>query len=174
MLVDRADRFGLSQLYQLRGRVGRSDVRANCLLLVPEDVSRDAQRRLRVLVENTELGSGFRVAAADLEIRGGGNFLGAAQSGHIDQVGYDTWIELLGEAVAAARGQSEQARVEPELEVPVDAFLPESLLPDVPTRLQWYRRLASAHSEREVDALADDLEMDVCLLYTSPSPRDRG
>ncbi|MFT4625799.1 MAG: transcription-repair coupling factor (superfamily II helicase) [Myxococcota bacterium] len=158
MLVDRADRFGLAQLYQLRGRVGRSDVRASCILLTPEDPTRDARKRLRVLVENTQLGSGFQIAAADLELRGGGNILGAAQSGNIDKVGYETWVELLEEAVRSARGTLDQSRIDPEVEVPIPAFLPDTLLPDVEQRLSWYRRFGDAVSEREVDVLVDELE----------------
>ena len=161
MLVDRADRFGLAQLYQLRGRVGRSDVRASCILLTPEEPTREARKRLRVLVENTQLGSGFQVAAADLELRGGGNILGEAQSGNIDKVGYETWVELLEEAVRSARGAQEHERIDPELQVPVPAFLPDAMLPDVTERLGWYRRFAEAHSERALDVLTDELESEV-------------
>ncbi len=158
MLVHRADLFGLAQLYQLRGRVGRSDRRATCLLLTPEDVSREARRRLKVLVENTRLGSGFQIAAADLELRGGGNLLGEAQSGNIDQVGYETWVELLQQAVHSARGDLDRDRIEPEVEVPVDAFLPQQLLPDMQERLGWYRRLADADTTKQVDRALDELE----------------
>jgi transcription-repair coupling factor (superfamily II helicase) len=158
MLVHRADRFGLSQLYQLRGRVGRSDVRASCLLLVPEEVSREASKRLRVLVEHTRLGSGFHVAAADLELRGGGNVLGAAQSGSIDKVGYDTWVDLLQQAVARARGDLDRAQHEPEIEVPVDAFIPDVMITDPQKRLDWYRRIAGAGSPNRVEAVLDELE----------------
>ena len=158
MLIDRADRFGVAQLYQLRGRVGRSDRRANCVLLTPEDVSKEARRRLAVLVENTQLGAGFSVAAADLELRGGGNLLGAAQSGNIDQVGFDTWVELLDEAVQSARGDAERDRIEPDVEVPVDAFLPDNLVSDPQERLGWYRRLADARSVDAVERVVDELE----------------
>jgi transcription-repair coupling factor (superfamily II helicase) len=160
MLIDRADRFGLSQLYQLRGRVGRSDVRASCLLMVPEDVTRDARRRLRVLVENTELGSGFQVAAADLEIRGGGNLLGAAQSGNIDQVGYETWVELLSEAVNEAKGRAERQEIEPEVKMPVSAFIPEGIIPDVPTRLEWYRRFSTASKSAQLEIVHEDWQLE--------------
>ncbi len=158
MLIDRADLFGLSQLYQLRGRVGRSNVRGNCLLLTPETLSADARKRLQVLVDNTALGSGFAVAAADLELRGGGNLLGTSQSGHIDAVGYETWIELLQEAVGSAQGRAAATRVATEVEVPVDAYLPEELLPDVQERIGWYRKLSAAPTEAEVEAVLDDLE----------------
>ena len=158
MLIDRADRFGVAQLYQLRGRVGRSDRRATCVLLTPEEVSREARRRLQVLVENSHLGAGFSVAAADLELRGGGNLLGAAQSGSIDQVGFDTWVELLDDAVRAARGDADRMRAEPEVEVPVDAFLPDNLIPDPQERLGWYRKLADARSVNAVERVIDELE----------------
>ena len=126
---------------------------------VPEDVTRDARRRLRVLVENTELGSGFQVAAADLEIRGGGNLLGAAQSGNIDQVGYETWVELLGEAVDEAKGRAAR-QIEPEVKVPVSAFIPERIIPDVPTRLEWYRRFSNASTPKQLEVVHEDWELE--------------
>lgn len=158
MLIHRADRFGLSQLYQLRGRVGRSSVRGNCILLTPETMTRDARKRLQVLVDNTSLGSGFSVASADLELRGGGNVLGEAQSGSIDKVGYNVWVELLEEAVHAARGDAERARIEPEVDVPVGAFIPENLVPDMNERLAWYRRLSDVSRPHDTEAVLDDLE----------------
>ncbi|MEZ4318467.1 MAG: transcription-repair coupling factor [Myxococcota bacterium] len=159
MLIHRADLFGLAQLYQLRGRVGRSHVRARCLLLTPEEMTSEAKKRLRVLVENTELGAGFQVASADLELRGGGNLLGSAQSGNIDQVGYDVWVELLEEAVHVARGEVSREQIEPEVEVGVDAFLPDSLVPDMRERLAWYSRLSNATSVGAIEHLLDDLEL---------------
>jgi transcription-repair coupling factor (superfamily II helicase) len=161
MLIHRADLFGLAQLYQLRGRVGRSNVRARCLLLTPEEVTPEARKRLQVLVDNTELGAGFKVASADLELRGGGNLLGAAQSGQIDQVGYDVWVELLEEAVAEAKGMAARDRIDPEVEVPVDSFLPEQILPDMRERLSWYQRLSSADTVARVETVLDDLELEV-------------
>ncbi len=159
LIVHRADMFGLSQLYQLRGRVGRANVRAKCILLTPEVTTPDSRKRLRVLVEHTRLGSGFNVAAADLELRGGGNLLGSQQSGNIDKVGYDVWVELLQEAVAGARGDLERDRIDPEVEVPVPAFIPDKLVPDVQERLTWYKRLSSARSPNQVDAILDELEI---------------
>jgi transcription-repair coupling factor (superfamily II helicase) len=158
MLVNRADQLGLAQLYQLRGRVGRGDRRATCILLTPEEVAGDARKRLQVLLDNQSLGAGFRVATADLELRGGGNLLGASQSGHIDAIGYDAWVELLEEAVHAARGDVEMERIDPEVEVPVPAFLPEIMVKDPQERLDWYRRLSHARSATEVDRLLDELE----------------
>jgi len=158
MIVDRADLFGVAQLYQLRGRVGRGDRRATCMLCVPQDIPADARKRIRVVVENQSLGSGFHVAAADLELRGGGNLLGAAQSGNIDQVGYETWLELLEEAVHAARGEMERERIDPIIEVPVPAFLPDILVKDTEERLSWYRRISAAHGEREIERTLEELE----------------
>ena len=158
ILVNRADQFGLAQLYQLRGRVGRSDRRATCLLLVPETITEDARKRLKVIVDNQRLGSGFSIASADLEMRGGGNLLGSAQSGNIDQVGYETWVELLEEAVHAARGDLDRQRIDPEVEVPVDAFLPDDFISDTQERLGWYKRLANAARPADVEAALDDLE----------------
>ncbi|MGC6491980.1 MAG: transcription-repair coupling factor [Myxococcota bacterium] len=164
MLVHRADLFGLAQLYQLRGRVGRSDVRGNCILMTPEETTREARKRLGVLVEHTGLGAGFNIATADLELRGGGNFLGKSQSGNIDAVGYDTWVELLGETVASVRGRGALQKLDCEVDVPVPAFLPESLLTDLSRRMSWYRRLAEAPSVEALDALIDDLEGEVGSL----------
>lgn len=159
MLIHRADLFGLAQLYQLRGRVGRSHVRARCLLLTPEEMTPEAKKRLRVLVENTELGAGFQIASADLELRGGGNLLGSAQSGNIDKVGYEVWVELLDEAVAAARGEQSREQIDPEVEVGVDAFIPDKLLPEMRERLAWYSRLSNATSVSAIEQLLDDLEL---------------
>jgi transcription-repair coupling factor (superfamily II helicase) len=157
MLVHRADQFGLAQLYQLRGRVGRSSVRARCVLFAPEEITRDARKRLRVLVENTELGAGFQVASADLEIRGGGNLVGAAQSGNIDAVGFETWVELLAESVAVARGEQERSQIDPELTIPVSAFIPDGFIRDSGERLSWYRRFSRARVD-EIEGLLDHFE----------------
>jgi transcription-repair coupling factor (superfamily II helicase) len=158
MIIDRADQFGLGQLHQLRGRVGRSNVRGNCILITPEEMSREARKRVQVLVENTRLGSGFAIASADLELRGGGNLVGASQSGHIDEVGYETWIELLEDAVRHARGRYERERIDPQVDVPVGAFIPDSLVTDMSERLRWYRRLSDATSAAAIQAALDDLE----------------
>jgi transcription-repair coupling factor (superfamily II helicase) len=158
MLVNRADRFGLAQLYQLRGRVGRGNQRASCILLLPEETTPEAKRRVRTLAENADLGAGFRIAMADLEMRGAGNLLGDAQSGNIDQVGYEAWLEILEEAVHEARGEIDRQRIDPEVEVPVKAFLPEAMFPDVPERLGQYRRLAASLSEADVEGWLDEME----------------
>ncbi|MFA6148077.1 MAG: transcription-repair coupling factor [bacterium] len=157
ILVNHAHRFGLAQLYQLRGRVGRDRHRAYAYFVVPKDValSRDATRRLAVLEELTELGSGFRIASHDLEIRGAGNLLGKDQSGQIHQVGYELYTQLLSEAVAEISGKASSQEEEPELELRVPAFLPDDYIDEPGERLEFYRKLSSA---KTVDD-ADEIEM---------------
>src|SRR5207302_322249 len=144
IIINRADRFGLAQLYQLRGRVGRERQQAYAYLLVPADgrVDEQAERRLRVLQELTELGSGFKLALRDLEIRGAGNLLGPAQHGHVAAVGFDLYTKLLEEAVRNLRGLATEAPVDPVVSVDVEAYLPEAYVPEVNQRLALYRRLA--------------------------------
>ncbi|MFA5806754.1 MAG: transcription-repair coupling factor [bacterium] len=157
ILVNHAHRFGLAQLYQLRGRVGRDRHRAYAYFILPKDVAltRDATRRLAVLEELTELGSGFRIASHDLEIRGAGNLLGKDQSGQIHQVGYELYTQLLSEAVAEISGKAASQEEEPELELRVPAFLPDDYIDEAGERLEFYRKLSSA---KTVDA-ADEIEM---------------
>ncbi|HET7342987.1 MAG TPA: transcription-repair coupling factor, partial [Methylomirabilota bacterium] len=159
MIINRADRFGLAQLYQLRGRVGRERLQAYCYLLVPADgrVDEQAQRRLRALQELTELGSGFKLALRDLEIRGAGNLLGAEQHGHIAAVGYDLYSKLLAEAVQELRGAPAGAAVEPVISVSVEGFLPEEYVPEVNQRLALYKRLAGAAGDDELADLRAEL-----------------
>ncbi len=157
ILVNLAHRFGLAQLYQLRGRVGRDRHRAYAYFVVPKDVAltRDATRRLAVLEELTELGSGFRIASHDLEIRGAGNLLGKDQSGQIHQVGFELYTQLLSETVAEISGIASSQEEEPELELRVPAFLPDDYIDEAGERLEFYRKLSSA---KTVDA-ADEIEM---------------
>jgi len=152
ILVDRADHFGLSQLYQIRGRVGRSRERAYAYLLVParRPMTRDAQKRLQVLQQFTELGAGFQIASHDLEIRGAGNLLGPDQSGQIASVGFDLYTQLMEEAVAQLKGEEPRQEFEPDVELPVPALIPEEYVPDVQQRLFFYKRFASAASEDEL------------------------
>jgi transcription-repair coupling factor (superfamily II helicase) len=159
ILIDRADALGLAQLYQLRGRVGRSRHRAYAYLLVPGDeaLTDDARRRLEALQDLSELGSGFRLANMDLEIRGAGNLLGKEQSGQLGAVGYETYMELLEEAVAELRGQPHAAPIDPEIRLPVAAKLPESYVPEVSQRLVLYKRLAGAPEEADVARIRDEL-----------------
>jgi transcription-repair coupling factor (superfamily II helicase) len=159
IIVNRADRFGLAQLYQLRGRVGRERQQAFAYLLVPADgrVDEQAQRRLRALQELTELGSGFKLALRDLEIRGAGNLLGAQQHGHIAAVGYDLYSKLLAEAVRELSGEAPTPGVEPVISVEVEGFVPEDYVPEVNQRLAFYKRLAGAGSDADVDELRLEL-----------------
>jgi transcription-repair coupling factor (superfamily II helicase) len=160
MLIDRADRFGLAQLYQLRGRIGRSHHRAYCYLLVrgaERTLTDDARKRLEAIQSFTELGSGFKLASLDLEIRGAGNLLGAEQSGNIAAVGYETYMELLEETVEELRGQGRTPVVDPEIRLPLPARLPEAYVPDVSQRLVLYKRLASAPDDADVDRIRDEL-----------------
>ncbi|MDC0160552.1 helicase-related protein, partial [Gemmatimonadales bacterium] len=158
LIVDRADRFGLSQLYQIRGRVGRSDRRAYCYLLVPNDLNDDAERRLRVLEHYTELGAGYSVAMRDLELRGAGNLLGADQSGFASQIGLDAYMRLLKKTVE--RIEKGEAAIEwpvPDVTVAGAAFFPDQYIPDSHQKLHLYRRLAKAETLTDIDALRDEL-----------------
>jgi transcription-repair coupling factor (superfamily II helicase) len=159
IIVNRADRFGLAQLYQLRGRVGRERQQAYCYLLVPADgrVDEQAQKRLRVLQELTDLGSGFKLAMRDLEIRGAGNLLGAQQHGHIAAVGYDLYSKLLAEAVRELSGQPSTAAVDPVISAPAEGFLPEEYVPEVNQRLALYKRLAGAGDDEAVADIRAEL-----------------
>ncbi|MCB9761528.1 MAG: transcription-repair coupling factor [Alphaproteobacteria bacterium] len=160
ILINRAERFGLAQLHQLRGRVGRSHRRGYCTLLVAdgEELTPKAMQRLRVLQEHTQLGSGFQIAAADLELRGAGNLLGEKQHGHIQAVGFETWTTLLEEAMAEARGEAERQSVDPEVELGLPAFIPDDYVVDVDERLVLYRRLAGARTPAEVRDELDAIE----------------
>ena len=158
LIVDRADRFGLAQLYQIRGRVGRSDRRAYCYLLVPEDVSEDAERRLRVLEHYTELGSGYSVALRDLELRGAGNLLGADQSGFAQQIGLDAYMRLLRKTVERIqKGDQAMDWPDPEVSLAGAAFLPDAYVPDSSQKLHLYRRLSKATSLTEIESLRLEL-----------------
>jgi len=153
LVVDRADRLGLGQLHQLRGRVGRAGQRAYAYLLHPVDrvLSEAAYERLRTIGEQTELGAGFKIAMRDLEIRGAGNLLGRDQSGHIAAVGYDLYVQLVAEAVAEMKGEPLRPAVEVSIDVPSDAHLPADYVAREDLRLEAYRRLASVTTEPEVN-----------------------
>ncbi len=158
LVVDRADRLGLGQLHQIRGRVGRSGRRAYAYLFHPVDsvLSEDAYERLKTIGEATQLGSGYRIAMRDLEIRGAGNLLGEAQSGHIAAVGYDLYCRLVSEAVAELRGEKIQAPPEVTIEVPVNAHVPADYISREAARLESYRRLASVTSQTELDDIRSE------------------
>ena len=153
LIVDRADLLGLGQLHQIRGRVGRGGQRAYAYLFHPADrvLSEQAYERLRTIGEHTELGSGFKIAMRDLEIRGAGNLLGSDQSGHIAAVGYDLYVQLVAEAVAEARGEPRPTPPTVSIDVPGDAHLPKDYVAAEDARLEAYRRLASATTMADVD-----------------------
>ncbi|MBL8950157.1 MAG: transcription-repair coupling factor [Myxococcaceae bacterium] len=159
LIVDRADQFGLAQLYQLRGRVGRSKERAYAYLLVPAErgITKDAERRLEVLQAFTELGAGFSIASHDLEIRGAGNLLGGEQSGSIEAVGFDLYAQMLDEAVAELRGHAPRTEVEPDVNLPIEALLPDDYVPDVQQRLVLYKRFSAAQAPEDLDDLRAEL-----------------
>jgi transcription-repair coupling factor (superfamily II helicase) len=159
LIVDRADTLGLAQLYQLRGRVGRSSHRAYAYLLVPSRrvLTEEAEKRLRVIEEFDDLGAGFKIALKDLEIRGAGNLLGPEQHGFIVGLGFDLYVKLLEEAVTGIKGEAPEQRVEPRLLTDWSAYLPDDYVPDEHDKLTLYRRLAETRSLDELDDLT--LEM---------------
>lgn len=161
LIVNRADTFGLSQLYQIRGRVGRSQTRAYAYFLVPETavITEDARERLSVLQRFVELGSGYSIATHDLEIRGGGDVLGQAQSGHIASVGYEMYLDLLQTEIHRLKGEIVIApQEEVEINVPFSAVIPESYVPDMKSRLTLYRRLSAVTTEEESESAQQELE----------------
>jgi transcription-repair coupling factor (superfamily II helicase) len=161
IVVHDADKFGLAQLYQLRGRVGRSNHQAYAYLLYQahKALSEDAKARLEAIREFTHLGSGLQVAMRDLEIRGAGNLLGAAQSGFIGAVGFETYCELLAEAIAARKGAQAQLpeKREAVIDVKLDAYIPNDYIPQVSQKIAAYQELANARSVAQVDAIAEGL-----------------
>lgn len=159
LIVDRADRFGLSQLHQIRGRVGRSDRRAFCYLIAPEEIAEDAARRLSVLERYAELGSGYQIALRDLQARGAGNLLGVQQSGFAHAVGVETYVRLLKTAVRRLKNQPGRAAgfAKPEVSMDQGAFLPADYVADERQKLHLYRRLAAVSNRAEVAALAGEL-----------------
>jgi len=159
IIIDRADTLGLAQLYQLRGRVGRDKHRAYAYLLVPAEggMTEVARRRLQVIGELTELGSGFKIAAWDLEIRGAGNLLGAEQSGHIAAVGYDLYTQLIQETMRELKGEPVEAAVDPTVRLRAEGFIPESYVPDPALRLNLYKRLLAIAGTGGLRDFAEEL-----------------
>jgi transcription-repair coupling factor (superfamily II helicase) len=175
LIVNRADNFGLAQLYQLRGRVGRSSRQAFAYFLVPSysELPPLAKERLKALQEFTALGSGFRLAAKDLEIRGAGNFLGARQHGYMEDVGFDYYMYLLDKTVKELKGEKEP-EVKSEINLRLDFRIPEEYLPQVNLRLNLYKRISSIDSLDEIDKIWEEVtdrygplpkEMRVLFLY---------
>jgi transcription-repair coupling factor (superfamily II helicase) len=160
MIINRADMFGLAQLYQIRGRVGRSDVRAYTYLLVPgiKGLTQDAEKRLKAISEFTELGSGIKVAAYDLEIRGAGNLLGKDQSGHINTVGFEMYNSMIKEAMAEIKGDTPTIEFDPEINISVSAFIPDDYIPDSTVRLSLYRKLIGAEDETRLSEITAEIK----------------
>ena len=159
LILDRADTLGLSQLHQLRGRVGRGRERGYAYFLYPPEkaLSETAYERLSTVAQHTDLGAGMQIAMKDLEIRGAGNLLGGEQSGHIAEVGFDLYVRLVGEALAQARGEEATGEREVRVELPVNARIPHDYIAEERLRLEAYRRLADAATSGEVDAVAEEL-----------------
>jgi transcription-repair coupling factor (superfamily II helicase) len=159
LLIERADLLGLSQLHQLRGRVGRSRDRGYAYFLYPPEkpLTETAHDRLATMAAHTDLGAGIAIAMKDLEIRGAGNLLGGEQSGHIAEVGFDLYIRLVGEAVAEFRGETGEPEPEMKIELPVDAHLPGDYVESERLRLEMYKRLAAVNSEADIEAVREEL-----------------
>ncbi|MCC6496793.1 MAG: transcription-repair coupling factor [Propionibacteriaceae bacterium] len=159
LLIERADLLGLSQLHQLRGRVGRGRERGYAYFLYPPEkpLTETAHDRLATMAAHTDLGSGIAIAMKDLEIRGAGNLLGGEQSGHIAEVGFDLYIRLVGEAVADFRGEEAEPEPEMKIELPIDAHLPPEYVESERLRLEMYKRLAAVNSDADIAAVAEEL-----------------
>ena len=159
IVINDADKMGLSQIYQLRGRVGRSNEKAYAYLFIPSEtsLSSDARKRLKALMDFTQLGAGFAIAMHDLQIRGAGNLLGEVQSGQVAEVGYELYLHMLEEAVARLKGEAPSEGPEPEMRLGLPAYLPESYVPDPGLRLGLYRRLGQARDPKEAEAVAAEL-----------------
>lgn len=159
LIIENADCFGLSQLYQLRGRVGRSNRRAYAYFTFQRDkvLREESQRRLAAMREFTQFGSGFHIALRDLEIRGAGSLLGGRQHGHMESVGYDMYLRLLGEAVAEAKGELIQETTECTVDIQIDAHIPETYMESLSQRLDMYRKIASVHDREDELDLLDEL-----------------
>jgi transcription-repair coupling factor (superfamily II helicase) len=170
LIIDRADKYGLSQLHQLRGRVGRGRERAYAYFLYDEDkpLSETALDRLSTIAANNDLGSGIQIALKDLEIRGAGNLLGGEQSGHIAGVGFDLYLRMIGEAVSAFRGDVAEGQTELRLELPVDAHIPEEYVESERLRLEAYQKLSTASAPTSTDTQIDEVRDELADRYGEP------
>jgi len=159
ILINHAERFGLSQLYQLRGRVGRSDRLAFCYLLVPSDriLTSDARKRLAAIQEFSDLGAGFRIAAKDLEIRGAGNILGGEQSGQIAAVGFEMYTKLLEETIRELKGEPIEEEVETSMNLGVDIYIPHEYIADENVRIMFYKKIASATTDARLEEIRNEM-----------------
>jgi transcription-repair coupling factor (superfamily II helicase) len=172
IIINRADRYGLAQLYQLRGRVGRADRRAYAYLLVPPDkvLSEVARKRLAAIREFSELGAGFRIAALDLELRGAGNLLGGEQSGHIEAVGLDLYVKLLEQTILELKGQQAPEETRAVLNLKVDLRIPEGYVPEVHQRMSLYKRISQVRRGADLAALGAEVRD----RYGPPPPEMEG
>jgi transcription-repair coupling factor (superfamily II helicase) len=159
IIINEVDRMGLAQVYQLRGRVGRANEKAYAYLLLSNgsNLTRDAEKRLQALMDFSHLGAGLHLAMHDLKIRGGGNILGFAQSGHISAVGYELYIKLIEQAVAELKGEEWHEEVDPEIHMDLPAYLPESYIKDMDLRLNIYRRLSRVGVAEELSAMREEI-----------------
>jgi transcription-repair coupling factor (superfamily II helicase) len=160
IIINRADKFGLADLYQLRGRVGRSNIKAYAYFLIPteEIITEEARKKLQAIQELSYLGAGFRLALKDLEIRGAGNLLGPEQSGHIEAVGFDMYIEMLESAISELKGEKVPPKIEPVIDLKATAIIPEEYIENPEIRLSIYRRIASARDKNSLEDLRDELK----------------
>jgi len=158
IIINRADQYGLSQLYQLRGRVGRSNRRAYAYLLIAgeQELSPIAKRRLAAIREFSDLGAGFRIAALDLELRGAGNLLGGQQSGHMDALGFDLYTQMLERTVAELRGEAVEDEISVSINLGVDVAIPDEYINDMGQRLRTYKRVSSARDEETLSSIRDE------------------
>jgi transcription-repair coupling factor (superfamily II helicase) len=160
IVINRADRFGLSELYQLRGRVGRSNRRAYAYLLIPADIELTpiARRRLAALKEFSDLGAGFKIAALDLELRGAGNLLGGEQSGHIEAIGFELYTQMLDRAVREMKGEAGPDEAETQLNLGLNIRIPVNYIPEENQRLRMYKRVAGVETEQQLNDVGAELE----------------
>jgi len=159
IIINRADNYGLSQLYQLRDRVGRSSRRAYAYMLIPSEheLTPIARKRLAAIREFSDLGAGFRIAALDLELRGAGNLLGGQQSGHIDAIGFDLYTTMLERTVQELRGEEIEEDISTQLNLGVDVRIPDDYIADMSQRLRTYKRISSAHSDEELSRIHEEI-----------------
>jgi transcription-repair coupling factor (superfamily II helicase) len=159
LIIEDADKFGLSQLYQLRGRVGRSNRRAYAYFMFKRDkvLSEVASKRLEAMREFTQFGSGFRIAMRDLEIRGAGSILGGSQHGHMETVGYDMYMQMLNEAIAEVKGEKIKKALNCTVDIQIEAYIPEEYIGDNTSRIEMYRKIASVRDESDESELIDEL-----------------
>ncbi len=160
LIVDRADALGLSQMHQLRGRVGRSRERGYAYFLYPGDkpLSETSHERLATMSAHTDLGAGMAIAMRDLELRGAGNLLGEDQSGHIEGVGFDLYLRMVGDALAAYKGEDVEPEPQMRIDIPVDANLPDEYISSERLRLQMYKQIAEIRTEEDIDAVRAELQ----------------